>query len=43
MVTADGFKKFQQLGIINFHGKQGGEAGLALTMKNMWSAGWMKA
>jgi hypothetical protein len=43
MVTADGFKKFQQLGVINFHGKQGGEAGLAPTMKNMWSAGWIKA
>jgi hypothetical protein len=42
-VPVNGFEKFEQFGIINFHGKQGGEAGLAPAMKNEWSAGWMKA
>jgi hypothetical protein len=42
-VAADGFEKFQQFGFINFHGKRGGEAGLAPATKNKWSAGWTKA
>jgi hypothetical protein len=42
-VAADGFEKFQQFCVVNFHGKQGGEAGLTPAMKNKWSAGWMKA
>jgi hypothetical protein len=41
-VAADGFEKFQQFGVINFHGKRGGEAGLAPATKNKWSAGWTK-
>jgi hypothetical protein len=36
-------KKIQQFGIINFHGKRGGEVGLVPTMKNKWSVGWTKA
>jgi hypothetical protein len=42
-VPVDGFKKFQQFGVINFHGKQGGEAGLPPATKNKWSADWTKA
>jgi hypothetical protein len=38
----DGFKKFQQFSVINFHGKRGGEAGLTPATKNKWSAGWTK-
>jgi hypothetical protein len=38
-VVVDGFKKFQQFGIINFHVKRGGEAGLTLATKNKWLAG----
>jgi hypothetical protein len=42
-VAANGFEKFQQFGVINFHGQRGGEAGLAPATKNKWSAGWTKA
>jgi hypothetical protein len=42
-VAIDGFKKFHQFGIINFHVKWGGEAGLTPAIKNKWSAGWTKA
>jgi hypothetical protein len=42
-VAADGFKKFQQFGVINFHGKCGGKVGLTPATKNKWSAGWTMA
>jgi hypothetical protein len=42
-VTAVGVKKFQQFGVINFHGKRGDKAELAPATKNKWSAGWTKA
>jgi hypothetical protein len=42
-VVVDSFEKFQQFGIINFHAKRGGVAGLTLDIKNKWSAGWTKA
>jgi hypothetical protein len=42
-VVVDGFVKFQQFGVINFHSKRGGEAGLTPATKNKWSTGWMKA
>jgi hypothetical protein len=38
-VVVDGFEKFQQFGVINFHAKQGGEAGLTPAIKNKLSAG----
>jgi hypothetical protein len=42
-VPVDDFEKFQQFGVINFHGKWGSEAGLTPAMKNKWSARWAKA
>jgi hypothetical protein len=42
-VVVDDFEKFKQFLVINFHAKQGGEAGLTPAIKNKWSAGWMKA
>jgi hypothetical protein len=42
-VVVDGFHKFQQFGVINFHARRGGEAGLTLAVKNKWSSGWTKA
>jgi hypothetical protein len=42
-VAVDGFEKFQQFGIINFHGKRGGEAGIIPSTKNKWSTSWTKA
>jgi hypothetical protein len=41
-VPIDGFDKYQQFGVINFHGKRGSEAGLVPAMKNKWPAGWTK-
>jgi hypothetical protein len=41
--AADGFKKFQQFSVINFHGKRGGEVGLVSATKNKWSVGWTNA
>jgi hypothetical protein len=42
-VAVDGFEKFQQFGVINFHAKRGGKAGLTPGIKNKLSAGWTKA
>jgi hypothetical protein len=35
----NGFNKYQQFGVINFHGKRGGEVGLVRSTKNKWSSG----
>jgi hypothetical protein len=43
MVVVDGFEMFQQFGVINFHVRQGGEAGLTPAIKNKWSTRWMKS
>jgi hypothetical protein len=42
-VVVDGFVRFQQFGVINFHVRRGGEWGLTLSTKNKWLTGWMKA
>jgi hypothetical protein len=42
-VPVDGFHKHQQFGVVNFHGKRGGEVGLIPATKNKWSTGWTKA
>jgi hypothetical protein len=42
-VPVDGFDKYQQFGVVNFHGERGGEAGLIPAMKNKWPVGWTKA
>jgi hypothetical protein len=42
-VPDDGFDKYQQFGVVNFHGKRGGEVGLILATKNKWLVRWMKA
>jgi hypothetical protein len=42
-VPVDGFDKYQQFGVINFHGKRGGKAGLVPATKNNWLARWVKA
>jgi hypothetical protein len=39
----DGFERFQQFGILNFHARQGGGTRLTLAIKNKWSTGWMNA
>jgi hypothetical protein len=41
-VLVDGFDKYQQFGVVNFHGKMGSEAGLVPATKNKWSTGWTK-
>jgi hypothetical protein len=33
-VVVDGFERFQQFSVINFHARQGGEAGLTQVIKN---------
>jgi hypothetical protein len=42
-VPVDVFDKYQQFGVVNFHGKRSGEAGLIPAMKNKWSTRWTKA
>jgi hypothetical protein len=42
-VVVDGFEKYQQFGIINFHARRGGDVGLTQAVKNKWSARWTKA
>jgi hypothetical protein len=42
-VLVDGFDKYQQFGVVNFHRKRGGEVGLVPATKNKWSTGWTKA
>jgi hypothetical protein len=42
-VPVDGFNKYNQFGVVNFHGKRGGEAGLIPATKNKWSTRWTKA
>jgi hypothetical protein len=42
-VVVDGFERFQQFSVINFHAKRGGEVELTPAIKNKWSTGWMKA
>jgi hypothetical protein len=42
-VVVDGFERFQQFSVINFHARQGGEAGLTQAIKNKWSIGWTRA
>jgi hypothetical protein len=42
-VGAGGGEQYQQFDCINFHGRRGSEAKLTPTIKNKWSAGWMKA
>jgi hypothetical protein len=42
-VVVDGFEKYQQFGIINFHARRGGEVGLTQAVKNKWPVGWTKA
>jgi hypothetical protein len=41
-VVVDGFEKFQQFCVINFHAKWDGEAGLTPAIKNKLSARWTK-
>jgi hypothetical protein len=41
-VPVDGFDKYQQFAVVNFHGKRDSEAGLIPTTKNKWSTGWTK-
>jgi hypothetical protein len=41
-VVVDGFEKYQQFDIINFHERRGGEVGLQV-VKNKWPVGWTKA
>jgi hypothetical protein len=42
-VPVDGFDKYHQFGVVNFHGKRGDEVGLVPTTKNKWSTRWTKA
>jgi hypothetical protein len=42
-IIVDGFDRFQQFRVINFHAMRGGEAGLTPAIKNKWSTRWMKA
>jgi hypothetical protein len=42
-VDVDGFERFQQFGIMNFHERRGGGVRLTTTIKNKWSRGWTKA
>jgi hypothetical protein len=42
-VPVDGFDKYQQFGVVNFHGKRGGDAGLVPATNNKWSTGWTNA
>jgi hypothetical protein len=41
-VVVDGFERFQQFGVINFHSRRGGEVTLTPAIKNKWSVGWTK-
>jgi hypothetical protein len=41
-VLIDGFDKYQQFGVVNFHGKRGGEVGIVPATKDKWSTGWTK-
>jgi hypothetical protein len=42
-VVVDGFEKYQQFGVINFHARRGSKVGLTQAVKNKWPIGWMKA
>jgi hypothetical protein len=42
-IVVDGFEKYQQFGIVNFHARHGGEAGLTTAIKNKWPIRWTKA
>jgi hypothetical protein len=42
-VVVDGFEKYQQFGVINFHVRRGDEVGLTQVVKNKWPVGWTKA
>jgi hypothetical protein len=42
-VVVDGFERFQQFSVINFHARQGGVAGLTQAIKNKWLTGWTRA
>jgi hypothetical protein len=42
-VDVDGFERFQQFGVMNFHARRGGGVRLTLAIKNKWSTGWTKA